>query len=120
MKLNKTMFGIRLISILVVTFFNGPSPAAIEMSHKDLIVTGTKVKGVLDRFEDQDIAVILIEELNKEILLPKSKLPGGSRESIWFNIVVIQNAYKIISIDYEKTKEEALKSADLMKRLRKE
>ena len=76
------------------------------------------MKGILDRFEDNNQAVILIEETQKALIIPKSELPAGSKAGIWFNIVEKNGAYKIISIDNETTRREEKKAAELMEKLR--
>lgn len=76
------------------------------------------MKGVLDRFEDNNLAVILIEEINKELNIPANNLPSNSKEGTWFLIEERQGEYHIVSIDAEKTRNQAQKSADLLERLR--
>lgn len=76
------------------------------------------MKGVLDRFEDNDQAVILIEKEQKALVIPRKELPKGSKEGIWFHIKESNGAFKIISIDYETARREEKKSADLMEKLR--
>ncbi len=76
------------------------------------------MKGVLDRIEDNDMAVILIEEINKELTIPLHDLPKGSTESTWFHIEKKGDAFEVISIDSKTTSQEADKSADVMKKLR--
>jgi len=75
------------------------------------------MKGVLDRIEDNDMAVILIEEINKELIIPLHELPCSSKESTWFNIEKKGDAFEVISIDSKTTSQEAEKSTDLMKKL---
>ena len=74
--------------------------------------------GVFDRIEDNDMAVILIEEINKELTIPLHDLPSGSTESTWFHIEKKGDAFKVISIDSKTTDQEADNSANLMKKLR--
>ncbi|HLR40835.1 MAG TPA: DUF3006 domain-containing protein [Virgibacillus sp.] len=75
------------------------------------------MKGVLDRIEDNDMAVILIEEINKELIIPLHELPSGSKESTWFHIEKRDETFEVISIDSKTTSQEAEKSTDLMKKL---
>ncbi len=72
--------------------------------------------GVLDRIEDNEQAVILIEDLGEELIVPRQDLPLGSKENTWF-LIEKNNEGKLerISIDYKTTIEEAKK----MKRLGK-
>lgn len=76
------------------------------------------VKGYLDRIEDNEKAVILIEEENTEIVVPIDELPGGSKEKTWFHIVEENGSFKIISIDDDMTEQKKRQSSDLMKKLR--
>lgn len=74
--------------------------------------------GVLDRIEDQDLAVILIEEKKKEIILPLDRLPPNSKEGTWFRMSKEDGTYKVLAIDEEKTKQQEIRSADLLAQLR--
>jgi len=76
------------------------------------------MKGVLDRFESEDQAVILIEEIQKALIIPKDELPKGSEQGTWFLIEEKNNQYKIISIDYETTRRQQEKADQLMEKLR--
>lgn len=60
-----------------------------------------ELKAVLDRIEG-DQAVLLLENWNKEIILPVEQLPKGSEEKMWFRIEKKENDYYIKDID-EKT-----------------
>ena len=76
------------------------------------------MKGVLDRIEDNKHAVILIEELNDEWIIPAEELPQGSEVNTWFTLQKQQGRYHIIDIDHELTKQKAEKTSDLMAKLR--
>ncbi|SFH62953.1 DUF3006 domain-containing protein [Pisciglobus halotolerans] len=76
------------------------------------------MKGVLDRFESQQKAVILIEEIQKEWVVPRSILPEGSSKNTWFTIEEQGDTFKIKGIDEKLTKEKAQSSAALLKKLR--
>lgn len=76
------------------------------------------MKGVLDRFEDNDQAVILIEEVQKALVIPKKDLPKGSQQGTWFLIEEKNSNYKILSIDHETTRKQKEKSDRLMDKLR--
>src|SRR5699024_11477327 len=75
------------------------------------------MKGVLDRIEDNDMAVILIEEINKELIIPLHELPSGSKENMWFHIEKKGEMFEVISIDSKTTRQETEKSNELMKKL---
>ncbi len=74
--------------------------------------------GVLDRYTDNNKAVILIEEINHELIVPTQELPEGSKENTHFRIIQKDGTFKIISIDHEMTNHAAKKSSELMKKLR--
>lgn len=75
------------------------------------------MKGVLDRFTDNDLAVILIESINKELVVPKKELPQGSKVNTWFTLKEQQGSYTIVSIDEQKTTSAADKSKNLADQL---
>ena len=77
------------------------------------------MKGYLDRVEDNNMAVILIEEENEEIVVPIDELPDGSKEKTWLQMEHVQGLYKVISIDHETTAEKAQQTSALMEKLRK-
>lgn len=76
------------------------------------------MKGVLDRFADHDLAVILIEDVQKEILVPIQQLPPNSKEGTWFDIKEDNGEYQIVAIDVDMTKKQMEKSLNLLKKLR--
>lgn len=76
------------------------------------------MKGILDRFEDNNKAVILIEEIKEELVVSINDLPKGSKENTYFHIEKRDGGFQIISIDNTKTSQEAQESSDLMKKLR--
>lgn len=71
------------------------------------------MKGVIDRFADNDLAVILIESISKEIHIPKKDLPKGSTVNTWFILKEAGDTYTIVSIDEEKTATATKKSERL-------
>lgn len=79
----------------------------------------TSFKGVLDRIEAHDQTIILIEKINKTIIIPKSSLPAGSQINMWFNIELIDDTYKVVSIDHQLTERNKQKSTHLINKLRK-
>lgn len=76
------------------------------------------VNGVLDRFADQDQAVLLVEELGEEFVLKASDLPLGSKPGMWFDIKLRNNEVEALVINEEKTEQQWQRSADLMEKLR--
>lgn len=78
-----------------------------------------RIKGVLDRFENNDQAVILIEDKKEELIINRRKLPAGSDINTWFHLQKNGERYEVISIDQEKTKVETDQSKKLMEALKK-
>lgn len=76
------------------------------------------MQGILDRIEDGDQAVILIEEIQKALVIPMCELPKGSKEGTYFNVEEKGGQYHVLSINKEATEKEAQKSIDLMEKLR--
>lgn len=76
------------------------------------------MKGYLDRIEDNNLAVILIEEINEEIIIPLDELPEGSTENTWLQLEKTDDSFQVIAIDDEKTEQETETSQDLMAKLR--
>lgn len=86
---------------------------------KDELVLGVKkMKGYFDRVEDRQMAVILVEEMNKEFIISVNELPEGSVAGTYFDLI-IENG-EIISIipDRETTEVEKEKTDALMTKLR--
>jgi len=75
-----------------------------------------QIKGVLDRFEGEQ-AVIIIEEWNKEIIVPRKNLPADSKENMWFHIEKRDGELKVISIDFSTYKQEQERVRRLMEML---
>lgn len=78
------------------------------------------MKGVIDRFADNDLAVILIESVNKELHIPKKDLPKGSTVNTWLTLKETSGTYTIVSIDEEKTAAATKKSERLADQLQAE
>ena len=76
------------------------------------------MKGVLDRFTDNNQAVILIEEINKELVISRDQLPTGAKESDWLTLNKTDDTFKVISIDREKTEREMQRSLNFRDQLR--
>lgn len=76
------------------------------------------MKGMLNRIED-GWAVILIEEEQKELLLPVSHLPEGSEVNSWFEIELDGDKFCSISLDEESRAVKEKEARDLRRRLRR-
>jgi len=76
------------------------------------------LKGVFDRIEDNEKAVILIEEMNDEFIVPVNELPKGAKVNTWLNIEKINDEYHVHSINEKETVRKKEKTSALMEKLR--
>src|SRR5690625_2877999 len=84
------------------------------------IGSSTKIisyKGILDRMEN-DQAIILIESIDKTLIVQKDSLPAHVRANTWLNIDLIGYTYQVVSIDYQLTEKSERKSTYLINKLR--
>ncbi|HLQ70383.1 MAG TPA: DUF3006 domain-containing protein [Bacillota bacterium] len=102
--------GFRLIVLISVCI--------IFVSVLNAAASSDTVYGVLDRYTDNGLAVILLEDRKEEWMVQKDELPASSREGVWFLIRKNVGMYSILSIDWEKTKKAAEQSQKLMEKLR--
>lgn len=77
------------------------------------------MRGVLDRIEDGGKAVIILEEERREIILPVSRLPRGSRVNSWFTIDGESGELEI-SLDEETNRNKEQQADALTRKLRAE
>lgn len=76
------------------------------------------MQGFLDRIEDGEQAVILIDDVQKALVIPLADLPKGSQKGTYLNIKEKGGHFKVVSIDERAMKREAEKSIRLMEKLR--
>ena len=76
------------------------------------------IKGYLDRIEDNQYAVILVEEMKKEFIVPKEDLPQGSTENSYFEITIENEKITFLKLDEQTTLSEQEKVDDMMTKLR--
>ncbi|RAZ67782.1 DUF3006 domain-containing protein [Planococcus maitriensis] len=76
------------------------------------------MRGVLDRFEDGGVAVIIAEQAGREFRVPLRYLPEGSRRGMWFTLSVEDGRVVDIEADLAQTNERTEKAGELMARLR--
>ncbi|WP_280770855.1 DUF3006 domain-containing protein [Salipaludibacillus daqingensis] len=76
-------------------------------------------KGVIDRLEDNKLAVILVESEGLEYVVPKEKLPKEAGAGTWLTFVVENNNMTDISIDYAKTDQSLVNANAKLNRIRK-
>ncbi|TQS74957.1 DUF3006 domain-containing protein [Ornithinibacillus gellani] len=77
------------------------------------------MKGIIDRFADKELAVILIEDTGKELHFPVKNLPTGAAVGTILKLSEVDGDYQITGIDAEDTKKQATHSAELMDALRR-
>jgi hypothetical protein len=76
------------------------------------------VLGYLDRIEDNKFAVILVEEIKKEFLIPKTELPEGSPVGSYFQLTIETDQITSMKLDKQSTMTEQKKVDNLMSKLR--
>ncbi|MFZ3590943.1 DUF3006 family protein [Bacillus sp. DJP31] len=76
------------------------------------------MKGYLDRIEDNQFAVILVEEIKKEFIIPKAELPEGSVEKSYFDLIIENDLIKSMKLNEQTTSSEQQNVANLMSKLR--
>lgn len=76
------------------------------------------VYGVLDRYTDNGLAVILLEDNQVELHVQEEELPESSEEGVWYRIQRNAGVYSVLSIDWAKTKALKKASKKLMEQLR--
>lgn len=76
------------------------------------------MRGILDRIEDGQLAVILLEEERREIVLPIHYLPEGSRVNSWFEIMMDGEEIISLALDEETAQAKEDEAETLMQKLR--
>lgn len=76
------------------------------------------MKGYLDRIEDNKFAVILVEEIKKEFILPVAELPVGSVAKSYFDLTIENNQITSMKLNEQATMTEQQKVDDLFSKLR--
>ncbi|MDS9473000.1 DUF3006 domain-containing protein [Sporosarcina pasteurii] len=56
-----------------------------------------------DRMSGNNQAVLLVESIQKEFILPATSLPSGSKPGSWFHVTVQNDTITSIKIDEAKT-----------------
>jgi len=70
------------------------------------VLNNTHLQGVIDRFETNEKAVILLESIHKEMIVETSNLPQGSEVNMWVNVKRENGKYVVVSIDVNRTDRE--------------
>ena len=98
----------------LVTIFAEKTSLENDGTHLNSI----SVKGVVDRIENVEYAIILVEELELEFVVEISDFEAELAKDIWVDLVLVSEKIKGLSIDWKKTKEEKQKVKELIKELR--
>ena len=59
-------------------------------------------KAYLDRFTDNEKAVLLVDQLQQEFLIASTSLPTGSSPGTWFTVTIENGEISNFQIDEEK------------------
>jgi hypothetical protein len=76
------------------------------------------MKGYLDRIEENKFAVILVEEIKKEFIIPVTELPVGSAEKSYFDLTIENNQITSMKLNEKATRSEQQKVDELLLKLR--
>jgi len=109
---------ILFIGCLYIIFF----PEIVTLTHPLAEKSFVRIKtyGVLDRFLPTGEAVILLEQYDLQVLIPRERLPKDSEESTYFTIHIDDQEVSIQGIDKAKTFKEKQKAEKLQRRLNNE
>ena len=75
-------------------------------------------KAVIDRFEE-DMAVLLVGEKERQVVIPRKSLPAGVKEGHWLKVELDGEKLVSAGIDNEETAEVKQRIADKLERLRR-
>lgn len=62
-----------------------------------------KIQAMIDRFTDNNLAVVLAEDIGREFLLEKEELPEGAERGDYLVIELRGDEVRGVEIDVEKT-----------------
>ncbi|GEM02057.1 Protein of unknown function [Halolactibacillus halophilus] len=77
-----------------------------------------KTVAVIDRFSDQDTAVILVESVQKEFVVKQAELPQEAKPNDYLDVEIIGQTLRIIGINHEETSSRKTSIQDKMAKLR--
>lgn len=72
----------------------------------------------MDRVEDNQFAVILVEEIKREFIIPKTSLPQGSEVHSYFELTVEDDKITSLKLDEQTTLSEQEKVDNMVTKLR--
>ena len=76
------------------------------------------MKAVIDRFEDK-LAILLINDGQEQLIVPRKSLPRGVKEGIWLEVIVENGKVKRAVIDLEQTENVKQRIAAKLESLRR-
>src|SRR5690625_4760510 len=107
-------FFILIIGCLYVIYF--PEIVSLTYPLTEKSSDSIKTYGVLDRFLPTGEAVILLEQYDLQVLIPRERLPKDSEESTYFTIHIDDQEVSIQGIDKAKTFKEKQKAEKLQEK----
>ena len=72
----------------------------------------------LDRFTDNEQAILLVDKLQREFHIAISTLPSGSTPGTWFLVTIENDEITHVQVDEEKTVEVKQEVEERMQRLK--
>jgi hypothetical protein len=75
-------------------------------------------KAVVDRIEDDQLAVLLVGERERELVVPAERLPAGATAGTWLRVRLEGDELLEASIDADETERAAERISDKLARLR--
>jgi hypothetical protein len=78
------------------------------------------VTGVVDRMENEELAIILVEELELEFVVKTSEFKVKLAQDVWVDLIIVGNEIKELAINQVKTREREKEIKELMEELKEE
>ncbi|WP_042146857.1 DUF3006 family protein [Paucisalibacillus sp. EB02] len=78
------------------------------------------VTGMVDRMENGELAVILVEELESEFVVNTSDIDTKLARDVWVDLIIVGKEIKELTINVEKTQEREKEIKELMKGIKEE
>lgn len=75
-------------------------------------------EGVIDRIEDDWLAVIMVEDIGEEYVIDKKELPNGAEEGSWLRLKINESEIVYMELNEELTKNRKKKMKSLREKLK--
>lgn len=85
-----------------------------------LVMLGTAPKIVLGYIDRMNPAIILLDGLDKEIVVAVEAMPDGSAEGVWVDIEVGRDEDEVIRVNKELTLQKEAKAMNLQRKLQQQ